>query len=273
MGKLDGKVAFITGAARGQGRSHALRLADEGADIIAVDICAQIDSVGYPMATPEDLDETTRLIEKAGRRVVARQADVRDLAGLGAAFDEGVGELGPCQIVVANAGIHPIGTMGDRAPEGWRDAIDVILTGTWNTLQASYPQMVEAGAGGSIIIISSSNGLKGHTDGSGGWDGYVAAKHGVVGLMRSYAWFLGPNNVRVNSIHPSGVPTGMTQNQLFADYIAVTPPERMWRLGNAMPVEWIDPEDISNAVAWLASDDARYVSGVTLSIDAGSNIL
>jgi SDR family mycofactocin-dependent oxidoreductase len=273
VGKLDGKVAFITGGARGQGRSHALRLAEEGADIIAVDICAQIDSVGYPMATPEDLEETTALVEKAGRRMVARQADVRDLDGLRAAFDEGVTQLGPCQIVVANAGIHPIGTMGDRAPEGWRDSIDVILTGTWNTLQVSYPQMVEAGTGGSIIIISSSNGLKGHTDGSGGWDGYVAAKHGLVGLMRSYAWFLGPNNIRVNSIHPSGVPTGMTQNQLFADYVAVTPPERMWRLGNAMPVEWLDPEDISNAVAWLASDEARYVSGVTLSVDGGSNIL
>jgi SDR family mycofactocin-dependent oxidoreductase len=273
MGKLEGKVAFITGAARGQGRSHAVRLAEEGADIIAVDICAQIDSVGYPMATPEDLEETTALVEKAGRRIVARHSDVRDLDGLRSAFDEGVTELGPCQVVVANAGIDPIGTMGDRAPQAWRDSIDVILTGTWNTLQVSYPQMVEGGRGGSIIIISSSNGLKGHTDGSGGWDGYTAAKHGVVGLMRSYAWFLGPNNIRVNSIHPSGVPTLMTQNQLFADYVAVTPPERMWRLGNAMPVEWLDPEDISNAVAWLASDEARYVSGVTLSVDGGSNIL
>jgi SDR family mycofactocin-dependent oxidoreductase len=273
MGKVDGKVAFITGAARGQGRSHALRLAEEGADIIAVDICAQIDSVGYPMATPADLDDTAALVEKTGRRIVARQADVRDLDGLRAAFDAGVSELGPCQIVVANAGIHPIGTQGERAAEGWRDSIDVILTGTWNTMQVSYPQMVSAGTGGSIIIISSSNGLTGHTDGSGGWDGYVAAKHGLVGLMRTYAWFLGPNNIRVNSIHPSGVPTGMTQNQLFADYVAVTPPERMWRLGNAMPVEWLDPQDISNAVAWLASDEARYVSGVTLSVAAGSNIL
>lgn len=273
MSKLEGKVAFITGAARGQGRAHAVRLAEEGADIIAVDICAQIDSVGYPMATPEDLDETVALVEKAGRRIVARRADVRDLEGLRAAFDEGVAELGTCQVVVANAGIHPIGTLGDRAQEGWRDAIDVILTGTWNTLHVSVPQMVEAEQGGSIVIISSSNGLKGHTDGSGGWDGYVAAKHGLVGLMRTYAWYLGPNRIRVNSIHPSGVPTGMTMNQLFADYVVATPPERMHRLGNAMPVEWIDPEDISNAVLWLASDDARYVSGVTLSVDAGSNIL
>jgi SDR family mycofactocin-dependent oxidoreductase len=273
VGKLEGKVAFITGAARGQGRGHAIRLAEEGADIIAVDICAQIESVGYPMATRADLDETAALIDKTGRQVVARQADVRDLDGLRAAFDAGVAELGPCQVVVANAGIHPVGTFGDRAPQGWKDAIDVILTGTWNTIQVSFPQMVEAGQGGSIIIISSSNGLKGHTDGSGGWDGYVAAKHGLVGLMRTYAWFLGPDNIRVNSIHPSGVPTGMTQNDYFRQYVEATPPERMWRLGNAMPVEWIDPEDISNAVAWLASDEARYVSGVTLPVDAGSNIL
>lgn len=272
MGRLDGKVAFVTGAARGQGRSHAVRLADEGADIIAVDICAQIDSVGYPLATEEDLQETAALVEKQGRRIVARRADVRDLDGLRSAFEEGTAELGPCQIVVANAGIHPVGTFGDAAPQGWRDAIDVILTGTWNTLQVSVPQMVEAGGGGSIIIISSSNGLKGHTDGSGGWDGYTAAKHGLVGLMRSYAWMLGPKNIRVNSIHPSGVPTQMTINHLFADYVAANP-QHMPRLQNAMPVEWIDPEDISNAVAWLASDEARYVSGVTLSVDGGSNIL
>ncbi len=272
MARLDGTTAFVTGAARGQGRSHALRLADEGADIIAVDICSQIETVPYPMATPQDLDETAALIEKKGRRIVARQADVRDLDALGEAFQAGISELGPCQIVVANAGIHPVGTFGERAPQAWRDAIDVILTGTWNTLQVTVPQMVEAGGGGSIIIISSSNGLKGHTDGSGGWDGYTAGKHGLVGLMRSYAWLLGPHNIRVNTIHPSGVPTQMTQNQGFADYIAANP-DKLARLGNAMPVEWIQPEDISNAVAWLASDEARYVSGVTLSVDAGSVIL
>ena len=271
MGRLDGKVAFITGAARGQGRAHAIRLAQEGADVIAVDICAQIASVGYPMATPDDMRETEALVEKEGRRIVARQADVRDLEGLRSAFEEGAAELGPCQIVVANAGIHPVGTFGPAAPQAFRDAVDVILTGTWNTLQVAVPQMVEAG-GGSIIIISSSNGLKGHTDGSGGWDGYTAAKHGVVGLMRAYAWLLGPNSIRVNSIHPSGVPTQMTMNHLFADYVAKFP-QHLPRLQNAMPVEWLDPEDIANAVAWLASDEARYVSGVTLSVDAGSNIL
>lgn len=272
MGRLDGKVAFVTGAARGQGRSHAVRLAQEGADVIAVDICAQISSVGYPMSTLEDMNETAALVEKEGRRIVARQADVRDLSGLRAAFEEGTAELGPCRIVVANAGIHPIGTFGEDAPRGWQDAIDVILTGTWHTLQVSVPQMVDAGGGGSIVIISSSNGLKGHTDGSGGWDGYTAAKHGLVGLMRAYAWYLGPQSIRVNSIHPSGVPTLMTQNRLFADY-ATNFPQHIPRLQNAMPVEWLDPEDISNAVVWLASDEARYVSGVTLSVDAGANIL
>lgn len=273
MGKLDGKVAFITGVARGQGRSHAVRLAEEGADIIGVDICTQIDTVPYPMATPEDLQETARLVEKTGRRMFARQADVRDLDELRSAFEAGFSELGACQIVVANAGIMPLGSFGDRAPRAWRDAIDVILTGTWNTLHVSTGQMIDAKQGGSIIIISSSAGLRGQTDGSGGWDGYTAAKHGLVGLMRTYAWFLGPHSIRVNTIHPSGVPTEMTVNQAFADYAANNPPEHMLRLGNAMPNQWIEPEDISNAVAFLASDEGRYVSGVTLSVDAGSNVV
>jgi SDR family mycofactocin-dependent oxidoreductase len=270
--KLAGKVAFITGAGRGQGRSHALRLAEEGADIIAVDICAPIDSVGYPMASAEDLEETARLVEKQGRRVVARPADVRDLDALGAAFGAGTAELGPCQIVVANAGIMTIGTFGDAAPRAWHDTIDVNLTGSWHTLQVSVPQMVESGQGGSIVLISSANGLKGHTDGSGGWDGYAAAKHGLVGLMRSYAWFLAPHKIRVNSVHPSGVPTMMTLNQAMGDYVAAHQ-DAAARLGNAMPVPWLDAEDISGAVAWLASDDARYVTGVTLSVDAGAHIL
>jgi SDR family mycofactocin-dependent oxidoreductase len=272
VGKLDGKVAFITGAARGQGRAHAVRLAEEGADIIGVDICAQIDTVPYPMAMPEDLQETAGLVEKTGRRMFAKQADVRDLDGLRSAFDAGVAELGTCHVVVANAGIMPLGTFGDRSPQAWRDVLDVNLTGTWNTLQVSIGQMIEAKQGGSIIIISSSAGLRGQTDGSGGWDGYTASKHGLVGLMRTYAWFLGPHNIRVNSIHPSGVPTQMTVNEAFENWFATNPPEHLMRLTNAMAVQWIDPEDISNAVAWLASDEARYVSGVTLSVDAGSNV-
>jgi SDR family mycofactocin-dependent oxidoreductase len=272
MDKLTGNVAFVTGAGRGQGRAHAVRLAEAGADIIAVDICAQIDSVPYPLATQAELDETAALVEKTGRRVVARKADVRNLDGLRAAFDAGRAELGPCRIVVANAGIMAIGTFGAAAPRAWQDTIDVVLTGTWNTLQVSVPQMIEHGEGGSISIISSSNGLKGHTDGSGGWDAYTTAKHGLVGLMRSYAWLLGRHNIRVNSVHPSGVPTLMTQNEAMGAY-SQTHPEEVVRLGNAMAIEWLDPQDIANAVAWLASDEARYVSGVTLSVDAGANVV
>jgi SDR family mycofactocin-dependent oxidoreductase len=272
MGNLDGQVAFITGAARGQGRAHALRLSRDGAAVVAVDICRQIGSVEYAMATEEDLAETARLVEEQGGRIVARRADVRSLDELRAAYREGRDAFGPATIVVANAGIHPAGTFGDQAPQAWQDAIDVILTGTWNTLQVTVPDMVEAGRGGSIAIISSTNGLKAHTDGSGGWDGYTAGKHGVVGLMRAYAWKLGPHGIRVNSIHPSGVPTGMTQNEMFGKY-ANEHPEELPRLGNLLPVEWLDPADIANAVAWLASDEGRYITGVTLPVDAGSLIL
>ncbi len=269
MANLEGNVAFVTGAGRGQGRAHAVRLAEAGADIIAVDICAQMDSVPYPLASQADLEETAALVEKVGRRVVAQKADVRDLDALRTAFDTGRAELGPCRMVVANAAVMPIGDFGDAAPQAWRDTLDVILTGTWNTLHVSVPQMIEAGRGGSIVIISSSNGLKGFTDGSGGWDAYCAGKFGVVGLMKAYAGLLGPHNIRVNTIHPSGVATHMTMNERMAAYAQSHPAEAR-RLGNAMPVEWLDPEDIANAAAWLASDDARYVSGVTLSVDGGS---
>ena len=271
MARLDSEVAFITGAARGQGRAHALRLAQDGAAVIAVDICAPIESVGYPMATPEDLDETVRLVEKEGGRIVAQVADVRDLDSLRKAYEEGCRRLGPCRIVVANAGIMPVGRFGSDAPAAWRDTIDVILTGTWHTLQVTVPSMVEAGLGGSVIIISSSAGLKGHTDGSGGWDAYTAAKHGVVGLMRSYAWLLAPHRIRVNSIHPSGVPSAMTLNGPMADYVSANP-KAADRLGNAIPVTWIEPEEIAAAVAYLASSEARHVTGITLPVDAGAAI-
>jgi len=266
---LDGQVAFITGAARGQGRAHALRLARDGAAVVAVDVCAQIESVDYPLASKEDLDETVRLVQDAGGTIVAAVADVRDLDGLRAAYEEGSRRLGVPRIVVANAGIMPVGRFGNDAPAAWRDTIDVILTGTWNTLQVAVPPMIEAGEGGSIVIISSSAGLKGHTDGSGGWDAYTAAKHGVVGLMRSYAWLLARHRIRVNSVHPSGVPTPMTLNEPMSDYVNSHPAE-FARLGNAMPVLWLEPEEIAAAVAWLVSDEARHVTGVTLPVDAGA---
>lgn len=266
MGKLDGKVAFITGAARGQGRSHALRLAEEGADIIAVDICGQIDTVPYDLATADDLAVTAKEVESRGRRVVARQADVRDREALQAAFEAGVAELGPVDIVVANAGIASIGS--DEGPTSWQDVIDVNLTGVYNTVEVALPSMIERGAGGSIVLTSSTAGLTGIGGLSGGGLGYTASKHGVVGLMRNYATNLAPHSIRVNTVHPTGVNTQMVVNDAMQEFLRLEP-ERQSGLTNAMPVELLDPEDISNAIVWLVSDDARYVTGVTLPVDAG----
>ena len=200
-GKLEGKVAFITGAARGQGRSHAIRLAQEGADIIAVDICAQIASVAYPMATPEDLAETVKAVEALDRRIVARQADVRDEDGLRAAFEAGAAELGPVDIVLANAGIAPM-SLGEELHQAWQDVIDVNLTGVFNTVEIAIPSMIERGAGGAIVLTSSTAGITGIGGPSRGGLGYTASKHGVVGLMRSYANSLAPHRIRVNSVAP-----------------------------------------------------------------------
>ena len=205
-GKLEGKVAFITGAARGQGRSHAIRLAQEGADIIAVDLCRQIESVAYPMATPDDLAETVKEVEALDRRIVAREADVRDEAGLKAAFEAGVAELGPVDIVLANAGIAPM-ALGEERHEAWQDVIDVNLTGVFNTVETAIPSMIERGQGGAIVLTSSTAGINGIGGATRGGLGYTASKHGVVGLMRSYANILAPHRIRVNTVHPTGVRT------------------------------------------------------------------
>jgi SDR family mycofactocin-dependent oxidoreductase len=217
-GKLEGKVAFITGAARGQGRSHAVRLAAEGADIIAVDLCRQIDSVTYPMATPEDLDQTVKEVEALDRRIVARQADVRDEAGLRAAFDAGVAELGPVDIVLANAGIAPMSM--HEIHQAWQDVIDVNLTGAFNTVETAIGSMIERGKGGAIVLTSSTAGINGIGGPTRGGLGYTAAKHGLVGLMRSYANNLAPHNIRVNSVHPTGVRTPMVVNDVMAEFLA-----------------------------------------------------
>jgi SDR family mycofactocin-dependent oxidoreductase len=273
MGKLDGKVAFITGAARGQGRSHAVRMAEEGADIIAVDICDQIATVGYPMATPDDLAETVREVEALDRRIVARQADVRDRVGLRAALDAGLAEFGHVDIVVANAGIAGVGDTDDDE-QNWADVIDVNLSGVWRTVRLAVPPMVERGEGGSIIITSSTAGLKALSFSlTTAMDGYTAAKHGVVGLMRAFAKMLAPYSIRVNTVHPTGVNTPMVVNdrsQARMDELMAG--NFVDGLSNLMPVPLIEPVDISNAMVWLASDDARYVTGVTLSVDAGFNI-
>jgi SDR family mycofactocin-dependent oxidoreductase len=270
MYRLDGKVAFITGVARGQGRSHAEALASAGADIVGIDICAQLPTVAYPMATPDDLDETVALVEKQGRRMLARRADVRDLAAIRSAVDEGVREFGRLDVVLANAGImaHSLPPYGN-SEQAWTDSIDTMLTGVWNTLQATVPHLISGGRGGSIVITSSSAGLRAQTtERSGGADGYFAAKFGVVGLMKAYAGALGEHSIRVNSLHPCGVNTPMVVNDFFPEWMAAHP-KTATALVNALPAELVEPVDVSNAVLFLVSDAGRYVTGLTMTVDAG----
>jgi SDR family mycofactocin-dependent oxidoreductase len=266
MGKLEGKVAFITGAARGQGRSHAIRLAQEGADIIAIDLCEQIVTVPYPMSTLEDLAETAKQVEALDRRIYTAQADVRDEAGLKAAFAAGTAELGPVDIVLANAGIAPMSL--HEGHDAWQDVIDVNLTGVFNTVETAIPSMIERGQGGAIVLTSSTAGINGIGGPTRGGLGYTAAKHGVVGLMRSYANILAPHSIRVNTVHPTGVNTPMIVNDVMAEFLAQDP-QMSNAIANALPVPMVEPIDISNAIAWLVSDDARYVTGVMLPVDAG----
>ena len=265
MATLEGKVAFITGAARGQGRAHAVKLAAEGADVIAVDLCDQIASVPYPMPTADDLAATVKLVEDTGGRIVARQADVRDRESLGTALRAGLDELGRLDIVVANAGIAPM----QAGEDGWRDVLDVNLTGTHHTVEVAKPTMIEQGRGGSIVLISSAAGLAGIGSPDAGSIGYAAAKHGLVGLMRVYANHLAPHNIRVNSVHPSGVDTPMINNEFIRQWLEQMVGTADVDMGNALPVQVLEPEDIANAVLWLVSDAARYVTGVTLPVDAG----
>ncbi|GAA4884970.1 mycofactocin-coupled SDR family oxidoreductase [Actinomycetospora straminea] len=273
MGQLDGKVAFITGAARGQGRSHALRLAQEGADIIGVDICEQIGTVQYAGATPEDLAETAKQVEDLDRRIVTRQADVRDRRALQAAFDDGIAELGRVDIVLANAGIaNQVGGEPDDEERGWQEVIDVNLTGVYHTVRVAAPRMIEQGDGGAIVLTSSTQGLSGRGgDGGGAMSGYAAAKHGVVGLMRTFAHWLAPHSIRVNTVHPTGVNTPMVVNPQLEAWMAENP-EKGDALANLLPVEMVEAVDISNAILYLVSDAGRYVTGVTLPVDAGFSV-
>ncbi|MEO3787362.1 mycofactocin-coupled SDR family oxidoreductase [Actinocorallia sp. B10E7] len=273
-GRVEGKVAFITGAARGQGRSHAVRLAEEGADIIAVDICKQIDTVPIPMSTPEDLDETVEQVKALGRRIIATQADVRDYDALKAAVDDGVSRLGRLDIVVANAGLAASGDpVQDLDAKPWQDSVDVNLTGVWHTAKASVPHIIEGGRGGSIVLTSSVGGLKAHPFIAN----YVATKHGVVGLMRTMAVELAQHNIRVNSVHPTQVNTPMLMNEMtyrmFRPDLENPTQEDMAPISqmmNMLPVPWVESVDVSNAVLFLTSDEGRYITGVTLPIDAGS---
>ncbi|KXF56436.1 3-ketoacyl-ACP reductase [Rhodococcus sp. SC4] len=267
--KLEGKVALVTGAARGQGRSHALRLAQEGADIIAVDICKQIDTVNYPMSTPSDLADTVAQVEALGRRITAAEADVRDLSELRKIVDQGARELGSIDIVLANAGVSTLtGSVGEPA-DVFRDVLEINLFGVWNTVQAAAPLMIEQGAGGAIVLTSSTQGLSGRAgNGLAGTDGYCASKHAVVGLMRTFANWLAPSNIRVNTVHPTGVNTPMVDNEAVTEFLTDHPAIGA-ELTNLLPVPLVEAIDISNAISWLVSDEARYVTGITLSVDAG----
>ena len=263
-GRLEGKVALISGAARGQGRSHAVRLAQEGADIIAFDVCQQLPTVGYKMATPEDLKETAKQVEDLDRRIIAREADVRDGAAVRALVEEGVAELGRLDIVSANAGIATfVPNAWEMEDDVWEETIAVNLTGVWKTLKAAIPAMIDAGNGGSIVITSSTAGIKGMA----GIAHYDSAKHGVVGLMRTLAIELAPHSIRVNTVHPTGVNTPMVVNDYMAQFLAEDVGGT--NIMNLLPVELVEPVDISNAVLWLASDEARYVTGTCLPVDAG----
>jgi SDR family mycofactocin-dependent oxidoreductase len=274
MGKMDGKVVFVTGAARGQGRSHAATFAREGADVAVLDICEQIDSVQYEMATPDDLKETVRLVEGFGRRAVPIQADVRDWEAVQAAVSRTVEELGKIDVVIANAGILPATGEKSLQMSAWHDAVDVMLTGVYHTLKAAMVPMIAAGNGGSMIITSSTAGLSAIAYSvdllNPGEMGYSAAKTGVVGLMRNFARALGPHKIRVNSVHPMGVRTPMLANDFFADIVANAPPG--WA-GNLLGLDLIEPEDVSNAMLWLASDDARAMTGSTVAVDGGQLVL
>ena len=266
-GRVAGKVAFITGAGRGQGRSHAIRLAEEGADIIAVDICRDYGTVPYAMATEGDLAQTVKAVEALDRRIVATQADVRDAAALRAAVDDGVAQLGRLDIVSANAGICTVQSWDEVTPAVWQDTLDTNLTGVWNTMVVSVPHLIAAG-GGSIICTSSTAGIKGLPY----LAPYVAAKHGVVGIARTMANELAIHKIRVNTVHPTGVDTPMGTGLGGLESLIGRDPNLGPIYMNTLPVEIVDPRDISNAVLFLASDEARYVTGLEFTVDAGNTI-
>src|SRR5882757_6153160 len=272
MGKLTGKVALVTGAGRGQGRAHAVRLAEDGADIIAIDICAQIASVPYELATEEDLAETAKLVESLDRRVVTAKADVRSQESVDAAVQSGVAELGRLDIVVANAGIWSAAPFVDMSDAMYHDMIDVQMHGPYHTCKSAVPILIEQGTGGSIIIISSTAGMRGFPN----QVHYNMGKHAVVGLMRTLANELAPHFIRANTIHPSSTNTKMIQNEAIWSAFApgvenptVADFGDTFTAMNLLPIPWMEPVDISHAVAWLASDESRYVTGVTLPVDAG----
>ncbi|MFW0783357.1 mycofactocin-coupled SDR family oxidoreductase [Gordonia sp. CPCC 206044] len=275
MGKLEGKVAFITGAARGQGRSHALRLAQEGADIIAVDVTDQVATVPYDTARPGDMEQTIEQVEALDRRIIASEVDVRDLAGLQKAAADGFAALGRIDIVLANAGISTMAPTIEMDEQTWQTMIDINLTGVWKTVRAAVPFVVEGGRGGSVVLTSSLAAITVNENIAH----YSAAKHGLIGLMRVLAKELGPQNIRVNTVHPTTVATDMILND--ATYKLFRPDldnptradfEEAAIEMNRLPVAMVEPIDISHAVLYLVSDDGRYVTGTTHVVDAGGRL-
>jgi SDR family mycofactocin-dependent oxidoreductase len=265
--RVEGKVAFVTGAGRGQGRSHALRLAEEGADIIAIDICQNIESLSYDLASEADLDETADAVRALGRRAVAAPADVRDLGSLRKVLDDAVEQLGRLDIVSANAGIAIMANWQDFTEQAWRDTLDVNLTGVWHTMLASIPHLIASG-GGSIVCTGSSGGVKGLPF----LGPYSAAKHGVVGIAKSMANELAVHNIRINVVHPSSVDTPILGGRGAVADIVAGRPDLASIFMNALPVTTLQPREISNAVLYLASDEARYVTGAEFPVDAGNTI-
>jgi SDR family mycofactocin-dependent oxidoreductase len=272
LGKLDGKVVFITGAARGQGRSHAVLLAEEGADVIGVDICAPIDTLGYPLGTREDLDETVRLVEQTGRSMLGLTADVRHRGELQAALDAGLARFGRLDIVLANAGIAAFQLIPyERSEQAWQDSLDVMLTGVWNTLQVTAPVLIEQDQGGSIVITASTAGARTVTTNfDGGYDGYQVSKLGNVALMKAYAGRLGRHNIRVNTVHPTTCDTPLGRGEPFENQLYVQASEIMATFNHVLPIGNIDPIDISRCILYLVSEDGRYVTGQQLYVDAGN---
>lgn len=274
--RLEGKVVFITGAARGQGRSHAVRFAEEGADIIGVDICADIPGTDYPLSDRQDLDETVALVEKRDRRMVAGVGDVRDRESLAKVLDQGLSELGRLDFVLANAGILP--THGAHANElrAWQDCLDVLLTGAMHTVELTYPHLIDQGEGGAIVITSSMAAVQpmmrtvqGKTLGS---LGYAAAKAALINLMQNYASILAEYNIRVNAVQPTGVNTPMIHNDTIAAHFATASEQDKLALVNALPVSAVDSIDISNAMLWLCSEEGRYMTGSAIAVNAGAHL-
>jgi SDR family mycofactocin-dependent oxidoreductase len=263
-GRVQGKRVLITGAARGMGRSHAVRLAEEGADLVLVDICAPIPGLDYPLSTETDLEETAKLVREHQRTALTYVADVRDSEAMKAVVDQAVSELGGLEAAVANAGVLTAGTWDATTTEQWRLVLDVNLIGAWNTCAAAIPHLVERG--GSLVNISSSAGIKGtplHVP-------YTASKHGIVGMSLALANELAAQNIRVNTVHPTGVATGMAPPSMH-EQIAGRPDLAPIFL-NALPAPLIEPSDVSNAVLFLVSDESRYVTGLEFKVDAGVTI-